>query len=250
MGCSPDAGKDPVRVAMRVRDSRGLESLTWDTLELGVRAVRFRPCAPRDDQLDWPGLPPEVGVVPRVGSPPGTVANPRKGVPQPWIVGLDNPYDTLALARVRAPLGPWCQLDLVMQGGLVGHGALEDGTTVDLDLTLPDLGLPAEVEFGADTGETTGKGNRTPVVVPVLLDFGAPEWLATLQPALLAGQDVAIDATSPEHDALVDALLSDAALYSDLDANGQLSDDERVDGRLSDLTPIGSPAARSLRRGP
>ncbi len=250
MGCSPDAGKDPVRVAMRVRASRGLETLTWDTLELGVRAVRFRPCAPRDDQLDWPGLPPEVGVVPRVGAPPGTVANPRKGVPQPWIVGLDNPYNTLLPPRVRAPLGPWCALDLVMQGGLVGHGALPDGTTIDLDLSFPDLGLPGDVEFGADSGETTGKANKTPVVVPVILDFGAPEWLASVQPALDAGQDVSIGPDSAEHDALVAALLSDAGLYSDLDANGQLSDDERAGARLSDLTPIVSAAARGVLQSP
>lgn len=250
MGCSPDAGKDPVRVAMRVRASRGLESIAWDTLEIGARAVRFRPCATRDDQLDWPGLPPEVGVVPRVGAPPGTVANPRKGAPQPWIVGLDNPYNTLSPVRVRAPLGPWCQLDLVMQGGLVGHGTLADGTAIDLDLTFPDLGLPGDVEFGADSGETTGKGNKTPVVVPVIVDFGVPEWLAAVQSVLEAGQDVTVGPDSPERDALVEALLSDAALYADADADGQLSDSEREGSRLSDLTPIVSAAARSLGDGP
>ena len=50
--------------------------------------------------------------------------------------------------------------------------------------------------------------------------------------------------------ALVAALLSDAGLYSDLDANGQLSDDERAGARLSDLTPIVSAAARGVLQSP
>ncbi len=81
MGCGRNADLEPLRVALRVDDGGAVD---WDTLKLDVRALRFRPCAPRVDQLDWPGLPaagrtrPQHRLRSRPAADPGTAS---AGVP-------------------------------------------------------------------------------------------------------------------------------------------------------------------------
>jgi hypothetical protein len=221
VGCVPEAEVDQLRVAVRVLDADTPE-VSWERLSLGVRAARLRPCPTRNDHLDWPALPGRVATIPRTGTP------------QPWTVGFQGPYDTLAASRWRLPRGPWCALDLVMDEGLRGEGELADGRALSLSLTLPSLGLATPTTLGARVALVKGDIGAT-ALLPVVVELGGPAWLAAL-PA--GGSDVTVDDTSPAHDELVAALLAGAALYEDRDDAGQLSDVERARGALTSLVPL------------
>lgn len=221
VACLPDAEVDQVRVAVRMREVDAPE-VAWTSLRVDVRAARLRPCPTRADRLDWPALPGRVATI------------PRTGVPRPWTVGFDSPYDTLGVVRWRIPRGPWCALDLVMDEGLRGEGTLADGRALSLQLTLPPLGLDGSVTFGARVALVEGDIGAS-ALLPLVVELGTTDWLA----ALPGGDgDIVVDETSAEHDALVAAVLAGAAVFEDRDDDGLLSDAERDRGALARLVPL------------
>ncbi len=218
--CVPETGPRQLAVAIRLHPGvLGGEPVRWDSAVWGVRALRVQPC-PTDPPFDPGDTDSEL---------------PR---PQAWTTGLGSGVSLLDVRRRRIPVGPWCGFDLLTEGPLVAKGEAGDaGRSVQVEVDVPDL----VAEITAPIGEvvitqspTEAGGTETRAeAVPWVLELGGPDWLAGANNA----GDVDVKPGSSAHDALRNALISDAALYLDVDRSADLSDEERAAGPIARLFP-------------
>lgn len=212
VGCLPQP-EPTLRLGFTVAEpGEGLvaSSAVWD-----LEGVRLRGCEEAvAASLGWPGVPDEAQTF-----------TPRAG-PQPYTDGLVGAPDLLTSRQNDLPLGPWCAFEVVVAGPLRWVGETDDGDEVVLRLQLPDLALAEAVPFG--DGEEAD---------PLVVHLGGGGWASPLATRL--GGSLSVDPTDPDHEELVDRLLSEAGMWVDADDDGTLSEEELAAGPLVGLVRHG-----------
>jgi hypothetical protein len=127
--------------------------------------------------------------------------------------------DILSDETITLPSGQWCELRLEFSGPLEITGTAGTGTFT-LQLDVGKLNLSTTTPFSTDTLVT-------------ILELGEPDWLDPVKLDLADGQDVSVAPGGPVHNQLVAALKAGTALYEDLNADGDLDEDERAAGTLA-----------------
>lgn len=219
VACGPPEGPRQLRLALRLHPATlGGEVVRWEDARLAARAVRVQPCPVDEGQLDGPGHDEEAAT------------DPGLALPRPWTTGLGRGVSLLDAKRQRIPVGPWCGLDLVVDGPLIAVGRrVDDDADVELRVELPDLTLDAAGAFGAveitSTPTEAGGVDVRAEAVPLVLELGGEGWL---EAAGDPGGDLLVEPDEVGHDALRDALVAGSTLRLDPDRDGVLSDAERT----------------------
>lgn len=222
----PDTRRIPLGMAVREL-AIGAEPWVWGSLTLDARAVRVRPCAVPDQQVPWP----EVG---------DQAVVPQRALPVPSTSGFLQSPSLLDARSTEVPVGPWCAFDLVVEGPLVGSGAVVTGGSLELEVELPDLGADGDLPFGEPDVQLRQVGGRTVpevVLTPWIVELGAVDWLAAVRGRLEAGESVVVEPGSAEAQAIGEALVAGAVLVLDRNLDGVVGEDER-------LAPIAALAPR------
>ncbi|MCB9682983.1 MAG: hypothetical protein H6733_16070 [Alphaproteobacteria bacterium] len=227
LGCRP-ASPDTVSFAVRLRPvTLGEEVVSFSDATFDLRVFRLRPCPVPDERLDWPGVPEDVETFPGVATP------------YPQSVGFTDPVDLVARARPRIPVGPWCQLDVVVDGPLTVTATLPStGGAVTFTTTLPDVGTPFDVTFAQLESLDGSNGTATVTVTPLVVELGTALWLSSVSDRLLAGEVFTLAEDDADVGPLQAALVVGAAMYRDPDRSGTLSDTERDEDRVTGLLAL------------
>lgn len=200
------------------------EPIVWATATVAMRAMRLRPCDAPDEVARWPDVP------------EASTTFPARVAPRPATVGFSDPVPSGdGGRRPRIPVGPWCHLDILSEGGLVAEGHLGDeGPTVSLDLDLPDLFTPFEVTFaGVELVDDDGTVRLD--VRDLVLELGTALWLDSVRLELSSGADVVVGPDDAGATGIATALVAGAALYVDPDGDGAIDETTRDDDRLIGL---------------
>lgn len=124
-------------------------------------------------------------------------------------------FDLLGNDSLEIPEGDWRRVTLHFGGDIRYQGIADDGRTVRLQLTVPEVRLvPEDVDLHAH-----GAG--------YVAELAFPSWLELAQPL----SDV--EPGSPLHDTLAQSVGDASALYFDIDEDGELSSEERTERAAS-----------------
>lgn len=128
---------------------------------------------------------------------------------------VSGPLDLLG-GTIQVPAGTWCGLELEFSGNLSLVAEASDGSDATLSLAVPSVRL-------AGAAHTSNAGAW-------VLELADPGWTSAEELGAVDGASVVIDASSPQHDALVTTIRTLTTLYDDADEDGEVDDDERDDG--------------------
>lgn len=138
----------------------------------------------------------------------------------PEVVAIGRTVDLLARERLEAPEGFWCGLEVSTEGALELQVDAAGGGAAQLQL---EVGVVAVASRGFASGAAD----------PLVLELGRPEWL---DPTVLgfagAGDEVRVEAGTPEHDALANTAAASSGLFAD-DGDRVVDDAERAAGEVA-----------------